>query len=100
MGHSIRHKWVNTGLFDFFFQIANPSMRGVLLVYMLVLCLLTLDNSMMARAGKLLYLKPIKNTFVEFKRCCVKKGCPFSVEIHRLNCKGFLLGNKVACMCK
>ena len=93
----------NTGLFDCCFHIADPSMRGALLVCMLALCLLTFDNSMIARAGKITKIRTIPEKFSEYIRCCIKKGCPFTkYEIHRLDCMplGFHGGNKVDCICK
>ena len=79
-------------------------MRGVLLVCMLALCLLlTFDNSMVARAGKIKGIKKLPEVFAGYKRCCILKGCSLAnYEIHRLNCifLGFDGGNKVACMCK
>ena len=74
-------------------------MRGALLVCMLALCLLTLDNNMMARAVTVTKIKKVKGAFVEFQRCCIRKGCPFTIELRRINCRGFFNGNKVTCMC-
>ena len=78
-------------------------MRGVLLVCMLALCLLTFDNSMIAGAVKIPGIRKLPEVFVEYKRCCILKGCSFTkYEMHRLNCipLGFYGGNKVACLCK
>ena len=79
-------------------------MRRVLLVCMLTLCLLILDKGMIARAGKITKTRKIPEVFDEFKRCCIKKGCPFKIEEQTLglNCilLGFYGGNKVSCICK
>ena len=94
----------NTGLFESCFYLADPIMRGVLLVCMLALCLLTFDNSMIARAGKITKTRKISEVLDEFNRCCKKKGCPFKIEEQPLglNCilLGFYGGNKVSCICK
>ena len=75
-------------------------MRGALLVCMLALCLLTLDNSMVAKAGKVTKMRKYINAIDEFKWCCKVKGCPFTIERRRVNCRGFFYGKKVTCMCK
>ena len=54
---------------------------------------------MMARAGTGTKNRNMKSKFHEFKWCCKKKGCPFSLEPRRIYCGVALTGKKVECKC-
>ena len=79
-------------------------MKGVLLVYMMALCLLlTPDSSMMVRAGTVTKIKKLKTWFDKYEWCCIKKGCPISQEIRAsIHCELVFRGKnlKIDCRCE
>ena len=76
-------------------------MKDVLWMCIFTLCLLlTLENSMMAEAGLVTKIKKKWNRFVEFKRCCIKKGCPFSFQIRDTVCALVRGDIKIDCKCE
>ena len=78
-------------------------MSGVLLVCMLALCLLqTLDNNMVARAGRVTKIRKLKDGYDEFTWCCIMKGCPYSYYFHQrgIYCEAHYIGKTVSCKCE
>ena len=83
-------------------QTSYRSMRGALLVCTLALCLLqTLDNNMVARAGKVTKIRKLEDVHDEFIWCCIEKGCPSSYffERHGVFCRGHIINKKFSCKC-
>ena len=71
-----------------------------MLVYTFALCLLLiLDNSIVVKAGTVTQIKKLKNALDEFMWCCIKKGCPFTLEKRDIVCIYVKNGNKVDCKC-
>ena len=89
------------GLFYSCFHMVYTSMKGVLLVYMMALCLLlTPDSSMMVRAGTVTKIKKLKTWFDKYEWY---KGCPMSLEIRNsIHCELVFRGKslKIDCRCE
>ena len=75
-------------------------MKGVLLAIVFVLCLLTHENRMMAKAGSVTKIRKRKTWYDKYSWCCIKKGCQVSVRMYtKIHCLLVIRDQQIKCKC-